>query len=261
MGSEQKKRKKVGLALSGGIARGPVHVGVLAVLEREGIPIDYVAGASAGAWVGAGYCAGLEIPKLRHLSTHTSWRDVVTFTLPTEGLISFARLEALIESEIGCVDIRDLNIPFAAVVTDLDIGEQKILREGRLSTAVRASCSVPGFVTPVKMDDGHHYCDGGVADNLPVDAVRSMGADYIIGVDLFVPTYNRWWGPLGAGAAAIQTLVRLSGGGYKEADCLIVPDLSGASYIRFSRSEEYIRIGEKAAEQAIPMIKAALNLP
>ena len=185
---------------------------------------------------------------------------MVSFTVPTDGLISFSRMEKLIESEIGCVDICDLNIPFATVVTDLDQGEQRILRSGPLAKAVRASCSVPGFVTPVKMNDGHHYCDGGVADNLPVDAVREMGADYIIGVDLFVPTYNRWLGPIGAGAAAFQTLVRLSGGGYKEADCLIIPDLSGTSFFRFSRSEEYIRIGEKAAEEAIPMIKAALGL-
>lgn len=247
---------KVGLALSGGVARGPVHVGVLTVLEREGIPIDYVAGVSAGSLVGSAYCAGLEIPELRDLAAQTGWRDVVTLTWPRQGFVSFAKMETFLEEILGELDIRDLAIPFAAVATDMRRGEQVILREGRLATAVRASCSVPGFITPVELD-GMLLADGGVSDNLPVDAVREMGADYVIGVDLFVPNAPKW-GPLGMGAIAIETLVRQSGGGYKDADCLIVPDLSGRTYLRFSKSEEYVAIGEAAAAAAIPTIKKEL---
>ena len=145
-------------------------------------------------------------------------------------------------------------------MTDLARGEHVVLREGRLATAVHASCSVPGFVTPVEID-GRCYCDGGIADNLPVDVVHQMGADFVIGVDLFVPHYHHRLGPLGAGYAALQTLVRQSGGGFKEADCLIQPDISGHSYFNFSRkkSEQYMALGEAAAQRVIPALKAILN--
>lgn len=253
-------RLKVGLALSGGVARGPVHVGVLSVLEREGIPIDCVAGVSAGSIVGAAYCAGLPMKEMRDMAAHWGWRHVARPTWPRYGLLSFSKMEKLIVDLLGDLDIRDLAIPYATVVTDMDRGEQVVLREGRLATAVRASCSVPGFVTPVQLD-GRWYCDGGVADNLPVDAVRQMGADFVIGVDLFVPHYSRRLGPIGAGSAAIQTLVRQAGGGFKDANCLIQPDISGHSYLDFSRkkSEQYIALGAAAAQKAIPALKALLN--
>ncbi|MCA9942331.1 MAG: patatin-like phospholipase family protein [Anaerolineales bacterium] len=260
MMSNKNGRLRVGLALSGGVARGPVHIGVLSVLEREGIPIDCVAGVSAGSIVGASYCAGLPLDDMRKMAISLGWRNVASPTWPRAGLVSFAKIETLIEEWLGDLDIRDLAIPFATVVTDLDRGEQVVLRQGRLATAVRASCSVPGFVTPVEID-GHCYCDGGVVDNLPVDAVRQMGADFVIGVDLFVPSYRRRLGPLGAGSAAIQTLVRQSGGGFKQADCLIQPDISGHSYFNFSRkkSEQYIALGAAAAQRVIPALKAILN--
>ncbi|MCP4419475.1 MAG: patatin-like phospholipase family protein [Chloroflexi bacterium] len=253
-------RLRIGLALSGGVARGPVHVGVLSVLEREGIPIDFVAGASAGALVGAAYCAGISMENMRELSANIGWRNVARPTWPRYGLVSFSKMEEMIENLLGDLDIRDLAIPYAAVVTDLDRGEQVALHEGRLATAVRASCSVPGIVTPVEIN-GRCYCDGGVADNLPVDVVRQMGADFVIGVDLFVPNYRRFLGPLGAGSAALQTLIRQSGGNVNNADCLITPDISGHSYLNFSRkkSEQYIAFGAAAAQRVIPGLKAILD--
>ncbi len=255
-----KQRKKVGLALSGGVARGPVHVGVLTVLEREGIPIDYVAGASAGSVVGAAYCAGVCIEEMRELAIKSGWRKMALLTLSRHGLLSFARIESFLDEVVmPGVHIEDLAIPFTAVVTDLEKGEQVLLRQGPLGPAVRASCSVPGLITPVKIN-GRLYCDGGVSDNLPVDAVRAMGADYVIGVDLFVPIYRKRLGFLGAATAALETLIRQAGGGYKDADCLIAPDISGHNYFNFSesKSEQYILAGEAAAEAALPTIKAAL---
>lgn len=257
-GQQHRPRIKVGLALSGGVARGPVHVGVLSVLEREGIPIDCVAGTSAGSLVGAAYCAGLPIPRLRELTLNTGWRQVVSLIWPRRGLFSFARMEPFLEDQIGPVnvDIRDLAIPFAAVATDVERGARVILRRGRMSTAVHASCAVPGIVAPVEID-GRYYCDGGISDNLPVDAARALGAKYVIGVDLFVPGLHRF-GPLGMLATALETLVRQAGGGYKDADCLIVPQLSGRTYFRFSRAKEYIAIGEAAAEAMLPTIRRDL---
>ncbi len=255
-----KPRKKVGLALSGGVARGPVHVGVLSVLEREGIPIDYVAGTSAGSVVGSAYCVGIPIEEMREVAIKSGWRKMTMFALSWHGLLNFARIETLLdEIALPGLHIEDLAIPFTAVVTDLEKGERVFLREGPLGPAVRASCSVPGVITPVEIN-GRLYCDGGVADNLPVDAVREMGADYVIGVDLFVPHYRNWLGFLGVATAALEILIRQSGGGYKDADCLIVPDISGHNYFNFSesKSEQYIQAGEAAAEAALPAIKAAL---
>ena len=252
-------RKRVGLALGGGVARGPAHIGVLAVLEREGIPIDYVAGTSAGALIGAAYCAGLEVPQLCQLTRQSGWHTVASLIWPRQGFVSFGKMEPWVESLVGEVDIRDLSIPFAAVAADLARGEVVVLRRGRLATAVRASCSVPGFVAPVEID-GRLLCDGGVLDNLPVKAVRDMGADYVIGVDLFAPDCQRPWGPLGMGVAAVESLIRRAGGGIHCADCLITPDFAGASYFQFAKSAEFIALGEAAAEKMIPTIRADLEI-
>ncbi len=259
--SSSANRKKVGLALSGGVARGPVHVGVLSVLEREGIPIDYIAGTSAGSIVGAAYCAGLEIPQLRSLALDTGWRSMAGLTFSRHGLFSFEKMEAYLESLVGNLDIRDLAIPFTAVVTDMERGQPVYLQKGRLATAVRASCSVPGVITPVEIA-GRFYCDGGVTNNLPVKVVREMGADYVIAVDLFVPLYRPRLGVIGALLAALEMLIRHAGGGGGQADCLIEPALAGHNYLNFSRrkSQQYIALGEMAAQQVIPTIKAALNL-
>lgn len=250
--------KRIGLALGGGVARGPAHVGVLAVLEEAGIPIDCVAGTSAGSVVGAAYCAGLPMREMITLAAGANWRMVADPVWPRRGFVSFARMENWLESLIGKVDIQDLSIPFAAVTADLTTGERVILREGRLSTAVRASCSVPGFVTPVEIN-GRLLCDGGVADNLPVDAVRELGADFVIAVDLFMPGDANRWGPLGRGAAALETLIRTAGGGVRQADCLIVPDISGFSYFRFSQSQQFIELGKAAARRVLPGLVAFLS--
>jgi NTE family protein len=251
-------RKKIGLALGGGVARGPAHVGVLAVLEQAGIPIDCVAGTSAGAVVGAAYCAGLEIPRLCALTREMSWRVIASLVWPAQGFITFLKMEEWFEELVGELDIRDLAIPFAAVTTDLETGESVILRRGRLATAVRASASVPGIITPVEID-GRLLCDGGVADNLPVDAVRALGADYVIGVDLFAPRKRPRWGPFGAGAAALETLIRRAGGGVDDADCLIVPDIADASFLRFDKGNDFIVKGQKAAAKMLPTIRMALE--
>jgi len=253
-------RIKVGLALSGGVARGPVHVGVLTALERAGIPIDYIAGTSAGSIVGAAYCAGLQIPQMRELAIDSGWRSMAALVCSRHGLVSFYKMERYLQDLVGDVDIRDLAIPFTAVVTDMERGIPVYLRRGRLSTAVRASCSVPGIVTPVVID-GRYYCDGGVTDNLPVTAVRAMGADYVIAVDLFVPLYHPRLGFIGATAAAIELLIRHAGGGFHMAHCLIEPAIAGHNYFNFSRrkSEQYLALGEAAAEHMIPTIKAALE--
>lgn len=253
-------RLKVGLALGGGVARGLSHIGVLSVLEKAGVPIDCIAGTSMGAIIGAAYCAGLTINDLKGIAARTGWWQVSRPFLSASGLVTFHRLEQWIVDNIGEFDVRDLAIPFAAVASDLISGERIILSEGRLCTAIRASCSVPGFVPPVEKD-GRLLVDGGITDNIPADVARLLGADYVIGVDIFMPALRHRLGPLSQGIAAIETLVRHAGKGSNECDTLIVPPMEGLSYFKFSDYERLIRLGEEATRVQLPAILEALNRP
>lgn len=252
-----RQRIRVGLALGGGAARGLAHIGVLSVLEEAGIPIDAIAGTSAGAMIGAAYCAGVEIPQLLENAKEGGWWQISRPTWPRHGLLSFEKLEHWITDMIGDVDIRDLKIPFAAVATDIVTGERVILREGPVGKVIRASCSVPGIVAPMEYR-GRLLCDGGISDNLPDYAARSLGADYVIGVDVFAPAFRTFLGPAGALLAAVETLVQHAGGGDLDADCLIVPDLVRTSYIRLSKYRDFIEAGEQAAWEMLPTIREAL---
>ena len=250
-------RKHVGLALGGGAARGLAHIGVLSVLDEANIPIDYVAGTSMGAMIGAAYCAGVEVPQLEEIAAETGWLTISRPAWPRKGLLSFQRMEQWIADLIGDVDVRDLTIPFAAVATDIDTGERVILREGPLGKVIRASCSVPGIVAPLEYE-GLLLTDGGISDNLPDYAARLLGADYVIGVDVFAPAFRSYLGPVGAIMAAVETLVQHAGGGDLDADCLIIPDLVGKSFIRLSKHMDLIDAGKQATLEMLPTIQAAL---
>lgn len=249
--------KRVGIALGGGVARGLTHIGVLAVLEEARVPIDCIAGTSMGALIGAAYCAGLEISQLLEIASKTGWRDICAPNWPHQGLLSFRKMEYWIVRTIGDIDVRDLTVPFAAMATDIETGEPVMLLEGPVRRVVRASCSVPGVVAPLELD-GRLLCDGGISDNVPNDAARSLGADYVIGVDVFAPAYRSYLGPVGVTMAAIEVLVENAGGGTKFADCTIVPDLVGKSYLRLSKYESLIEAGRQAARDMLPTIQGAL---
>jgi NTE family protein len=251
-------RLKVGLALGGGVARGLAHIGVLSVLEEAGVPIDCIAGTSMGAIIGAAYCAGLGINDLHAIAARTGWHNVSSPFPSLNGLIKFSKMEQWIEDNIGEFDVRDLAIPFAAVASDLNSGERVVLWRGRMCAAIRASCSVPGFVPPVETD-GRLLVDGGITDNVPADVARMLGADYVIGVDVFVPALRRYLGPFSQGIAAIETLVRHAGQGSMECDTLIVPQLEGRSYFRFAEYKTFIALGEAAARRQLPTILQALE--
>ncbi len=254
-GSES--RVRVGLALGGGVARGLAHVGVISVLEEAGIPIDCVAGTSMGAIIGASYCAGLDVAALKAIAGRTGWWSVSRPLFSAGGLFTFSQMERWLEDNIGEFDVRDLAIPFACVASDLVTGERVVLWRGRLCRAIRASCSVPGFVPPVEMD-GRLLVDGGITDNIPADVARMLGADYVIGVDVFMPALRRALGPFGKGIAAIETLVRHAGQGNAECDCLIVPHMEGLSYFRFADYRKFIALGEEAARRRLPAIREGL---
>ncbi len=253
------KRKLVGLALGGGVVRGLAHLGVLAVLEQAGIPIDFISGTSAGSIIGATYSAGASIETIKAFAMNLRWWHVARPVWPAQGLVSFDKMSEWLVEKIGDLEFSDLKTPYAAVATDLESGLPVKLHTGRLAPAVQASCSVPGLVRPVRLD-GRLLGDGSLSNTIPVSILREMGADYVIGVDIFRPAIRRRLGPLGMGFTALEILVERAGGGIDQADCLIAPKLAGKTYFRFSKKEELYALGWEAAQEKLPEIRSALGL-
>jgi NTE family protein len=172
-------------------------------------------------------------------------------------VLSFAPLENQILDSLGDIHIEDLLIPMAVVATDLATFRTVVIREGCLARAVRASCSVPGIVTPVEID-GRMLADGGASNNMPAQITRDMGAEYVIGVDLFQPSPFHKGGPVGGTITMIERFVEMSGGGFEGADYVITPKLSGKSYLRFSQSRKMVELGREAARAALPDLRREL---
>lgn len=252
------RRKRVGLALGGGVVRGMAHLGVLAVLEQAGIQIDFIAGTSAGSLVGALFAAGIPVARIKEVAMGIHWWDLGRLVWPARGFVDFEPLERWLVRALGDLSFADLKTPFSAVAANLDNGQPVYLTTGRLAPAVRASCSVPGFVAPVEID-GQLLGDGSLSDTVPVEMLRRMGADYTIGVDIFTSSIRPRWGPFGMGFTAVEILVQRAGGGIEIADCLIQPRLGGHTYIRFSQRERLYRLGEEAALEKIDLIRAAVE--
>ncbi len=178
----------VGVALSSGGARGSAHIGVLRVLEENGIVPDMIAGTSMGAYVGAAYACGASLDDLEDEWRSTSFLRAARTLLPTlpwSGWTSGGEIVRMLRRSLGTKTFRELERPFAAVATDLESGAPYVVTDGSLVDAVRASLSVPGLFTPVWLND-HLLIDGGVSDPLPLSVVREMGADVVIAVDVLV---------------------------------------------------------------------------
>jgi len=182
---EVKHRPKIGLALGSGSARGLAHVGVIRAIEDAGIQIDYIAGTSMGALIGAVHAAG-KLDELENSFLGFDWKKTASFfdvVLPRSGLLDGAKVSALVRSHIHADDIEALPMVFAAVASDLISGEEVVICTGDIIEAVRASISVPGIFTPVRRN-GQILVDGGLVNPVPVSAARAMGAEFVIAVDL-----------------------------------------------------------------------------
>ena len=180
------ERKKVGLVLSGGAAYGFAHIGVLKVLEKNNIDIDFIAGTSMGAIIGGLYSSGLSLEEMEKILQSFSRRkfiDFNIFVLSDSGLLHGRKVLNILKKLVNNKKIEDCEKKFCCVASDLSSGEKYVFDKGDLATAIRASMSIPGIFKPVKI--GHHcLVDGGVHDNIPVDEARKMGADIVIAVDV-----------------------------------------------------------------------------
>ncbi len=180
------KKLKIGLALGSGGARGLAHIGVIKVLTEAGIEIDYIAGSSFGAWIGAWYARDKNITSVERLSLQMDWKRMVNILSDFSiggGMIGGEKGEKFIRETLGDVKFEDLLIPFAAVTTDLRSGEKVVLRSGDVARSTRASMSVPLIFKPTLLN-GKMLGDGGLVEPVPVASVRAMGADIVVAINL-----------------------------------------------------------------------------
>lgn len=269
-------RKKVGLALSGGAARGLAHVGVISILHREGIPIDMIAGTSSGAIVGAVYAQDRDTKKMKNYALDPGWKKrapMIDPSFPKTGFIKGKKIEKLLESFLGGdIEFKDLQIPFACVATDIQTGEEIVINSGPVTAALRATISLPGVFTLVKRQ-GRYLVDGGLTTPVPVEVVRQMGANFIIAVNVNPDVSGRivktdkpqkkqkspniFQVLIQSVYITTYSLVRSS---LENADVVIEPDTADISAGEFRRTPELITLGELAATKAIPEIKRRLGL-
>ncbi len=256
------KKKKVGLALSGGGARGLAHIGVLKVLHDHRIPIDMIAGTSAGSLIGSLYAGGVNITTMLEIATKIKWKNFFKIVLSKSGLVSSEEIENFVISQIGKKSFSDLEIPFATTTVDLKTGQAVILEKGEVHRAVRASCSFPWMYIPLKTEE-HVLVDGVLKHNLPSLIVRKMGADFVIGVDVIPRTYDsdNFDNVLEIFDRALDLFI-LNQNKEKEDACniLITPIREKITSLELDKSEKLVKLGEQAALEALPAIKKALSI-
>ncbi|MBG7617038.1 MAG: patatin-like phospholipase family protein [Chloroflexi bacterium] len=262
-------RLKVGLALGSGSSRGLAHIGVLCVLEKEDIPIDLIAGTSAGAIVGAPYAFGFKAEGIKKTVNNFSLIEkarMIDIALPKTGLISGNKIKNMLKSFIGDVEFKDLKVPFACVATDIISGTEVVLKEGSVVEAVRASISIPGIFTVVK-SNGRYLVDGGIVNPVPVSVCREMGADIVIAVNVMPPPHKMHNNTKKAPDIfhVIINTVDIANAGLikdslEQADIIINPETQDYKQTDFRHVGELIKKGEEATLEAIPRIKELLKL-
>jgi len=249
---------KIGIALGGGAAYGLAHIGVLKVLEKNGIAPDIIAGTSVGALVGGLYASGCSVEEIETASKDFNWLDMVNFTLPKDGLVSIEKLDRFIEKHSKARNIQDARKKFAVVAVNLMDAKEEVFYEGPMAALIRASCSLPGIFVPTFYKN-RIYVDGGVLNNVPSDVVKKMGADIVIAVDvladsrmdllknsnIFTIVWSSWM-------LAIQQHIMMTK--YSGADAVITPDIMNINPFDVYKRERIIELGGVEAEKEIAKI-------
>jgi len=266
------KRKKLGLVLGGGGARGLAHVGVIKVLLKHNIPIDFLAGTSVGAWVSAHYALYQNCEKLEELTVGRQREKLSILLNPAikGGLVKGEKVKKLLSSWLGDQTFADAQIPFAVVATDLIKGEAVVLREGEIVPAVYASMAVPGVAKPLYTDDAI-LVDGGVCNPVPSSVVREMGADVVLAVNLNTYFSNHLNGKKKLSIFQVThssyriMLKQLARYSLVDADIVLEPKTQAKDFLGLKKyfwdkaGLEIMKSGEEAAEEAIEEIKALLS--
>ncbi|MEO8205382.1 MAG: patatin-like phospholipase family protein [Chthoniobacterales bacterium] len=285
---------QVGLVLSSGGARGLAHIGVIQVLEENGIEVDAVAGSSIGAYIAAGWGRGYSGHKMEQYAMelqgyHGVWRIMDVTVSPLRGFFHMERVRKRLEKTLQCTHFSDLNRPIRIVATRIDVLERVVFSGGNVIDAILASIAIPGICMPVMLN-GVAHVDGGVSDPLPVDALNAMGIRKIIAVNT-IPTpeilraystdlssrevtmarrwrrrVNAFWNPFAPGNGfdtlmrslhAAQT--RIAEESSKKASVILRPYSYGARWHDFGNPSRYISLGREVTERQMPEIRALFN--
>lgn len=247
---------RVGLALGGGAAKGFAHIGVIKMLEANGIRPDVVSGTSAGSVVGALYASGMNAFELQEKAVALDETKIRDLQLSSGGLVQGQKLEDYVNEQVRRKPLEQLAKPFVAVATRLEDGERTVFARGNTGQAVRASSSVPGVFQPVTIGK-YHFVDGGIVSPVPVDAARQLGADVVIAVDISNKARGQspadLLGTLGQSIAIMGQ--KLGQAELARADVVVRPKVLDMGPAEFSQRANAIVEGEKAALAAMPQIR------
>jgi NTE family protein len=253
------ERPIIGLALGGGFARGIAHLGVLKVLLENHIPIDALAGVSAGSIAAAGLASGATLEEMVEAARRTRWKSFARWTVDRRGLATNGRMEGMLRKLLRCSTFEELKKPLAVVATDIVTGEGVVFDRGELIPPLRGSCAFPGLFTPVA-HQGRLLVDGAISGPVPATALRGLGVDAVIGVHFTnngsdqVP--SNIFQVLSQAFQITESRVR--GTWRKECDVVIEPDMSAFAWDDFDRVDDMMAAGERAAWQALPDLLALL---
>jgi NTE family protein len=252
---------KIALALGGGAARGFAHIGVIKALEAQGISPDIVVGTSAGSLVGSLYAAGIGGFELQRLGLAMDDGAVSDWSLPDRGVIKGEALQNFVNESLQYRTIERMTRTLAIVATDLQTGEPIVFRTGNTGIAVRASSSVPGLFQPVRIN-GREYVDGGLVSPVPVRIARSLGADFVIAVDISRRPQQ------GKTSSSLDVLLQtfaimgqsIAANELPLADIVIRPNIDGIGGADFQAKHVAVLEGERAVAAKLPELRAKLEL-
>ncbi len=250
---------KVALVLGAGASKGFAHIGVLKILETNRVPVNMIVGTSAGSFVGCLSAYGYDAFQLQRLAIAIDKGEIADLTVPDNGFIKGEKLAEYVNRTLRNTPIEKLRIPFFAVATDVQSGQEMVFGRGNAGAAVRASCSIPGVFRPVRIGD-RYYVDGGVVSPVAVDAAKRLGADVVVAVDVSADVGGP--PPESTMETIMQSIsimyARLAAIQLGRADVVIRPRVGHIAAADFSKRHEAIMEGEKAAVEALPKIQAAL---
>ena len=262
-GPAEPRLPAIGVAIGGGFARGMAHIGVLKVLEEEGIPVRMVAGTSVGALIGAAYCSGLSIEELEKVAHSCRFATFARWTVSRYGFASNDRMVQFLTRTLKVQTFEELRIPLGVTATDFNSGEGIVFHSGSIIDPVRASCAYPGMFLPVEIR-GRYLVDGVLSHPVPTRPLRDMGAQRVLAVHL-KGQWNKNGAPrhlfdvIGQSFAIAQDQMSHLWRG--PADLVIEPDVAGFAYDDFKRTGELITAGEVAMRQALPEVRKWMEVP
>jgi NTE family protein len=261
--AEAQRMPAIGVALGGGFARGIAHIGVLKVLEEEGIPVRMIAGTSVGAIMGAAYCSGVTIAELEEIAHKVRFTTFARWTLSRFGFATTDRMVSFLKQTLKVQTFEELRIPLGVTATDFNTGKGTVFSSGPIIDPVRASCAYPGMFLPVEIQ-GSWLVDGMLSYPVPTRPLREMGAERVLAVHL-KGQWSKTCAPrhffdvIGQSFAIAQDM--MSTVWKSAADVVIEPDVAGFDYDDFKRAGELIRVGELAMRRALPEVRKWLEAP